>query len=124
MLTWLPFAPPDFTPAPDLLKLIRAVKLSSDFGQAAFLSFLLLLRVPSETLQLRKAADSAFVTEFAPHAFKISVGVRRIANTDMLIAKFSWRGNFWRGCILRRPCLCDESSCLARVSSPFARFGR
>ena len=55
---------PNFMFPPDLLRLVRTVKLSSDFGQSAFLSFLLLLRVPSETLQLRKADNSDLITEF------------------------------------------------------------
>ena len=95
---------------PDLLLLIRTVYLTSEFGQAAFLSFILLLRVPSETLQLRRADDSDLIAEFSPQAYKVLVGARRISDTDMLIAKFSWRKNCKHGCILRRPCLCGESS--------------
>ena len=36
----------------------------------------------------------------------------------MLLVKFSWRKNLKRGCILRRPCLCDEPTDLARVLCP------
>ena len=67
------FRCPNFALVPDLLKLIRVAKLSSEFGQAAFLSFLLILRVPSGTLQMRQAGDSDPITEVSPRAFKVLV---------------------------------------------------
>ena len=39
--------------ADDLLRLLHVSNLSTEFGQAAFFSFLFLLRVPSETLWMR-----------------------------------------------------------------------
>ena len=40
----------------------------------------------------------------------------------MLIAKFSWRKNIKRGCILRRPCLCREPEPPAQVLCPVHRI--
>ena len=94
------------------------VRLSSDFGQAGILSYPLLLRGYSETSHLRRAGDSDLIIESSPRAFKILLGAQRMADTDVLAAKFSWRENCRRGRIPRRPCLCGESSCLARVFRP------
>ena len=99
---------PNFALSPGLPKLIKAEKLSSGFGQAAFLSYLLLPRVPPGT---RKADCSDLTTEFSPHASEILAGVRRVLGADLLIAKFPRRENSKRGRIPRRPCLRDESSC-------------
>ena len=108
----------NFMFAADLLHLLKSVSLTTEFGQASFLSFLFLLRVPSGTLQLRFAADSDALADFAPHRFKAIVGVRTIAGSPLLLAKFSWRNNIRSGCILRRPCLCDERTELARMLCP------
>ena len=40
----------------------------------------------------------------------------------MLLAKFAWRKNMRRGCILRRPCLCGEPEPPARVLCPIHRI--
>ena len=104
--------------ASDLLVLIREVELASDFGQAVFFSYLFLMRVPPETLRMRKADDDDRITEYAPQKFKVLVGIRRVGCSDMLIAEFSRRKNLRRGCILRRPCLCDERTTMARVLCP------
>ena len=56
----------NFLFAGDLLRLIRATKLTSEFGCAAFFSFLFLLRVPSETLSIRKATPEDRITDLAP----------------------------------------------------------
>ena len=112
------FAFGNFVIASDLLALLKAVKLASPFGLAAFLSFLLLLRLPSETLLIRRASDWGRLSEFAPHDFKILAGLRTFSGTNLSIVKFSRRKNLPTGCILRRPCLCDETSTLARIFCP------
>ena len=52
--------------AGDLLRLLRARQLSTPFGQAAFLSFLFLFRVPSETLLLVRGGQADRIAEFSP----------------------------------------------------------
>ena len=47
--------------------------------------------------------------------------VRTLGGYDMLIAKFAWRGNIKRGCILRRPCLRRETEPLAQDLFPVHR---
>ena len=108
----------NFMFASDLLHLLQSVSLTTEFGQAAFLSFLFLLRVPSGTLQLRFAADSDALADFSPQKFNDIAGVRTISGSPLLSAKFSWRVNIRSVCILRRPCLRDEREELERMLSP------
>ena len=112
------FAFENFMLASDLLNLLKVVKLASPFGLAAFLSFLLLLRVPSETLLMRLAGPTDRITEFVPQNFEILAGLRSFKGTELLVVKFSRRKNLPRGCILRRPCLCDEPLVSARIFCP------
>ena len=87
----------NYVAAPDLLTLLKRVKLSPECGLAAFLSFLLLPRVPSETLLMRMASDTDRISEYCPRKFEILVGVRTIGGSELLIAKFAWRKNTRRG---------------------------
>ena len=114
----LSFTFQNYMMAADLLRLLQVSNLSSEFGQAAFFSYLFLLRVPSETLWMRKASSSDRLTEFSPQKHKVLVGMRTIGGQDFLLAKFGWRKNMKHGCILRRPCLCHDSMPLARAICP------
>ena len=38
----------------------------------------------------------------------VLVGARGVTGSNLLLAKFAWRGDMERGCILRRPCLCSD----------------
>ena len=67
---------------------------------------------------MRKADEYARVAEFPPHEHKVLVGVRRINGPDLLLAKFAWRKNMKRGCILRRPCLCSDITPMSRALCP------
>ena len=78
--------------ADDLMRLLQVSDLSTEFGQAAFYSFLFLIRVPSETLSMRKADLSDRLTEFPHQEHKVMVGMRAIGRRDFLLAKFSRRG--------------------------------
>ena len=104
--------------AEDLLKLIKTVKLDNDFGMVCFFAFLPLLRIPSEALLMRRAGDSDSITDFPPQKHKILAGIRAVKGTPLFVAKFAWRNNMRRGCILRRPCLCGEKESLARALCP------
>ena len=119
----LPFEFQNYIPAGDLLTIVKSAKLDNDFGLVCFFSFPLLLRVPSETLLMRRVGDSGRITKFPPQKSKILVCVRTVKGTPLFAAKFSWRKNMRHGCILRRPCLCDEKSPLARYYSRYTGFG-
>ena len=49
-----------------LLRLMQVSNLSAEFGEAAFISFLVSLLAPSETLWMRKADDSDRLTAPPP----------------------------------------------------------
>ena len=108
----------NFMFASDLLRRLKSVSLTTEFGQADFLPFLLRLRVPSETHQLRFAADSDALENFPRRQFKALVGVRVIGGRRFFLAKFPWRKNIRSGCILLLPCLCDETEELSRTLCP------
>ena len=108
----------NYISADDLLKLIKSAKMENDFGLVCFFSFLLLLRVPSDSLLMRRADDSGKITEFSPQKHKILVGVLTVKGTPLFVAKFAWRKNMRHGCILRQPCLCGEKAPLARAHCP------
>ena len=108
--------------AADLLRLLQVSNLNTEFGQAAFFSFLFILRVPSETLWMRKASPSDRLTEFYPQDHKVLVGIRIIDGQEFLLAKFAWRKNMKHGCIVRRPCLCHDGLPLARAVCPVHRI--
>ena len=83
------------------------------------MSFLFPLRVSPETLQSRIASGEDALADFPPQKFMAIIGVRAIAGTPLLLAKFSWRRkNIRSGCILRRQCLCDEKEELAQMLCP------
>ena len=114
----LPFKFQNYTMAADLLRLFQVSNLSSEFAQAAFVSFLFLLRVPSGTIWMRKADSSDRLTEFPPQRHKVLVGMGAIGGHDFLLAKFACRKNMKHGCILRRPCLRHDSMPMARAVCP------
>ena len=49
---------------------MRHVELDNEFGLADFVSFLILLRVPSETLLIRIADEDGRVAEFPPSGLR------------------------------------------------------
>ena len=104
--------------AADLLRLLHVSNPSSEFGQAAFFSFLFLLRAPSETLWMRKADSSDRLTESPPQRHKALVGTRAISGRDFLLAKFARQENMKHGFILRRPFLRHDSMPMERAICP------
>ena len=89
-----------------LLELLALEGWRSPFVRAAMLSFLFSLRVPSETLLLRRAYGNEPLLSFCRQETKARIGVRISNSVNILVAKFSYRKNIPSGCILRRPCIC------------------
>ena len=84
-----------------------------------FIAFLFPLRVPSETLRLRRAFADDPIAEFADHPANALIGVRRVGAADFLSVKLAWRKNLDGGCILKRTCLCDAGASVgARIRPP------
>ena len=51
----------------------------------------------------------------SPHEHKDLAGVRTLVGHDFLLAEFACRGNLKRGCILRRPCLRQDTFPLSKA---------
>ena len=96
----------NFARSPLLTQLIRRESVQSEFAHASFFSFLFAIRVPSESLHLRRANRGDQLIAFSPQPEKALIGTAVVGGGNFLVAKFSWRGNMVGGCILRRPCFC------------------
>ena len=89
------------------------------FHQLIFIAFLSSVRIPSESLQLRRDFLDDPIAEFAAQDEKALIGTRPFDGADALGIKLSWRKNLDGGCILRRTCLCNIGSRLgARIPPP------
>ena len=98
---------PNFIRSHLLAKIAARETAESEFAQVRFLSSLFSFRVPSETLQLRRASPTDDLEGFTPQLEKALIGVRIIDGQQFLVAKLTTRKNLASGCILRRPCLCQ-----------------
>ena len=107
-----------------LARVIQHESVKSEFAHAAFLSFLFALRVPSETLQLRRAFRGDQLLEFSPHPDKALIGSVSVGGEAFIVAKFSYRKNVPGGCILRRPCFCHMGNARATALCPIHIFGQ
>ena len=96
-----------------LVRIIEHESAVSEFAQEAYLSFLFALRVPSETLQLRRAYSADELLSFSPQPDKALIGLANADGEQFLVVKMSWRKNITAGCIMRRPCFCHLGSELA-----------
>ena len=67
---------------------------------------------------MRRARPTDRISEFVPQDDRVLIGVRNCAGTERLIIKMSQRKNLSGGCILKRLCLCGDSSHQARKISP------
>ena len=112
----------NFIRSPLLTKLIKHESAESEFAQAAFLSFLFAFRVPSETLQLKRAYRGDQLLTFSPQPDKALIGPMSVGGELFLVAKLSYRKNLPGGCILRRPCFCNLASSRARLLCPIHVF--
>ena len=97
---------PNFIRSHLLVRILTHETARSEFAQACFFSFLFSFRVPSETLQLRRAYNTDDLEGFTPQLEKALIGVRTIDGQDFLLVKLTTRKNLTSGCILRRPCFC------------------
>ena len=100
---------PNFIFSKDLLKILDHETIDSQFGQLCYLSYLFSLRVPSETLQIRRAYHDDPLTQFVHQEDRALMGIRKYENNELLVLKFARRKNIRGGCVLFRPCICYEN---------------
>ena len=114
----IPFKFPNFIYTQDIFTIVNSIGWQSEFAQIRFISFLFPLRVPSEALLMIRAFSDDPIERFVPQADKVLIGTRSWNGIDCLIIKMSWRKNLTGGCILRRPCLCEDSNLRAQRICP------
>ena len=84
---------PNFIRIPLRLRLITHETSASEFAQAAFFPILFSLRVPSETLVLRRAVSPDLLGDFYHQVEKALICIRFSGGSPFLSATFSWRKN-------------------------------
>ena len=99
---------PNFIYPNDILNIGGQEGGNPPFSQLAFISYLFSLRLPSETLEIRRAYADGPMAEFLPQAGKALMGVVKYKGHQMIVLKFAFRGNIMGGFVLFRPCLCSE----------------
>ena len=83
--------PPNFITTPDVMRIILDQGWKSNMGMIAYLSYLLSILVPSETLQLAIARPNEKLLKFAPQGPKSLIEPRAYYNTSALVGKFRFR---------------------------------
>ena len=104
------------------IRLIRFELLSSEVGRLFYLSYLFLLRVPSEGLPIQRAAVSDVITTKAPQEGKALLGIRVIGDSPRLVLKLKKRKLNKTGAIMMRPCFCDGTGLVPAGLCPLHNF--
>ena len=111
-------APPNFIRSRLLARIIRRESALIAFAQSRWLSFLFALRVPSETLQIRRDYRGDGISAFSPPSEKAMVGIRESPDGWFVIRRLKRRKNLTGGCALRRPCFCSVDRPAAATLCP------
>ena len=104
------------------LRLIRFESLSSEVGRLFYLSYLFLLRVPSEGLPICRASAQDIITTKAPQMERALMGIRSINGSPRLILKLKKRKLNKTGAITTRPCFCDNGGFMPHGLCPIHDF--
>ena len=103
-------------------KLIRLESWESEFALLAYITFLFMMRLPSEALPLRRAlADESLLSDEPPSS-KAVIGLRDFDGHQRLILKLSHRKNERNCFTAMRPCFCSANALLPRHNCPIRIF--
>ena len=94
----------------DLSLIIDELGWEGEFSQLRFIPFLFPLRIPSGALVMRRAFPEGIISERVAQKERALIGVRKFHSLDALIVKMTARKNLTCGCILKRPCLCQDGN--------------
>ena len=104
-------------------RVILAETLSTDFGKFMYLSFIFVLRGPSEALPAKRAPLDMRLDTKAIQADKALVGLRKLTDGSLrLILKLNKRKNFRGSVPLMRPCFCGSSHFVSNGLCPVHDF--
>ena len=104
-------------------RVITAETLSTDFGKFMYLSFLFVLRGPSEALPAQRAPLTTKLDSKILQAEKALLGLRKLADGSIrLILKLNKRKNFRGSVPLMRPCFCGSQHFVSNGLCPVHDF--
>ena len=109
---------PNFIRSQLIAQILQFETRGAPFAQLAFLSFLFALRVPSETLKIRRAFRGDDLTAFSPINGEALMGIRGPPSGQRLVLKLRSRKNLPNGCIMSRPCFCGLPAKAAKRMCP------
>ena len=102
--------------------LIRAESWESPFARLCYISFLFMLRVPSEALPLIRApVDELLLSDSSPSSQAV-IGLREFQGHTRLVLRLARRKNAPRGFTAMRPCFCGANALLPKHNCPIHVF--
>ena len=105
-----------------LTRLIRFETLSTEIGRLFYLSYLFLLRVPSEGIPIRRAALTDIILTKSPQSTMALMGIRFIDKLPRLILKLKKRKLNKTGVKMTRPCFRDGEGLVPQGLCPIHDF--
>ena len=109
--------------APKILdKIIRHETWSSELARLCYVTFLFLLRLPSEALPLTRALPNELLLSPDIPSSKAVIGLREFQGEKRLVLKLSHRKNTRSVYTAMRPCFCGDNALLPRHNCPIHRF--
>lgn len=103
-------------------RLIRFETLYSGIGRLFYLSYLFLLRAPSEGLPIRRAVFTDRITDKSPQEVKALMAVSAIGDSPRLILKPKKRKLNKTGAVMLRPFFCSGESLVPAGLFPIHDF--
>ena len=109
-------------PPESLDSLIRSESWESPFARLCYVSYLFMLRVPSDALPLTLALPDERLLSDDPPSSRAVIGLRVFQGQARLILKLSRRKNARDGFTAMRPCFCGVNSLLPQHNCPIHMF--
>ena len=103
-------------------RIVRAETWASEFARICFVTFLFMLRLPSESLPLRRALPTDRLLSKEPLSSPAIIGLREFNGDQRLIIKLARRKNARHGFSATRPCFCGDNFLLPKHNCPIHRF--
>ena len=103
-------------------RIIRSESWDSEFARLCYVTYLFMLRLPSEALALYRALPSDKLLTQECCSQKAVIGLREFQGESRLILKLATRKNSRSAFSATRPCFCGQNALLPRRNCPIHRF--
>ena len=107
---------------PILDRILRHESWNSEFARLCYVTYLFMLRLPSESLPLTRALADGRLLSTDPSSTPATIGLREFQGEQRLVIKLNKRKNTKNTFIATRPCFCGENALLPRHNCPIHRF--